>query len=153
MGRGHSHGFLAVGSMGHASSNAPGIALQKPDKTIWRINGDGVALMHMGAMALIGKDATENLVHVVINNEAHELVGGMPTATDKTDLCGVAAACEYRCCTTVNDVAALQGELGKIRTKTGPVFLEVKCDKGARDDLGRPTSTPGHNKGEFMGRL
>lgn len=95
--------------------------------------------MHMGAMAVIGKAAPENLVHVVINNEAHELVGGMPTAADTTDLCGVVAACGYRYCTTVEGVAALQGELGKIRIKTGPVFLEVKCAIGARDDLGRPT--------------
>ena len=82
--------------MGHASSNALGIALQKPDRTIWCIDGDGATLMHMGAMVVIGKAAPENLVHVVINNEAHELVGGMPTAADTTDLCGVAAACGYR---------------------------------------------------------
>ena len=138
---------------GHASSIALGIALQKPDKTIWCIDGDGAALMHMGAIAVIGKAAPENLIHVVINNQAHESVGGMPTAADTTDLCGVAAASGYRYCTTVEGVAALQGELGKIRTKKGPVFLEVKCAIGARDDLGRPTSTPQQNKGEFMGAL
>lgn len=71
MGRGHSHDFLMVGSMGHASSIAPGIALQKPDKTIWCIDGDGAALIHMGALVVIGKAAPENLIHVVINNEAH----------------------------------------------------------------------------------
>ena len=70
-----------------------------------------------------------------------------------TDLCGVAAACGYRYCTTVEGVAALQGELGKLRTKKGPVFLEVKCAIGSREDLGRPTSTPRQNKGEFMGTL
>lgn len=138
LGQGHSHDFLTVGSMGYASSIALGIALQKPDKTIWCIYGDGAALMHMGAMAVIGKAAPENLIHVVINNEAHESVGGMPTAADTTDLCGVAVACGYRYCTIVEGVAALQGELGKLRTKKGPVFLEVKCAIGARDDLGAP---------------
>ena len=153
LGQGHSHDFLTVGSMGHASSIALGIVLQKPDKTIWCIDGDGAVLMHMGAIAVIGKAAPENLIHVVINNEAHESVGGMPTAADTTDLCGVATACGYRYCTTVEGVAALQGELGKIRTKKGPVFLEVKCAIGSREDLGRPTSTPRQNKGEFMGVL
>lgn len=60
--------------------------------------------MHMGAMVVIGKAAPENLIHVVINNEAHESVGGMPTAADTTDLCGVVVACGYRYGTTVKDV-------------------------------------------------
>ena len=77
---GHSYDFLTVGSMGHSSSIALGIALNKPDKKIWCIDGDGAVLMHMGAMALIGANKPANFVHIVINNGAHETVGGMPTA-------------------------------------------------------------------------
>ena len=87
-GQGHQYDFLTVGSMGHSSSIALGIAVNKPDTRIWCIDGDGAVLMHMGAMAVIGANHPENLVHVVINNEAHETVGGMPTVAGQIDLPG-----------------------------------------------------------------
>ena len=94
-GQGHQYDFLTVGSMGHASSIALGIALQKPERRVWCIDGDGAALMHMGAMAVIGVNAPKNLVHVIINNGAHETVGGMPTVMGSVDLPAVARACGY----------------------------------------------------------
>jgi len=88
--QGHAHDFLTVGSMGHSSSIALEIAFQKPKSKIWIIDGDGAALMHMGAMALLGANKPRNLVHVVINNEAHETVGGQPTVMSSVDICQVA---------------------------------------------------------------
>ena len=75
----HGYDFLTVGSMGHSSSIALGVALNKSESKVWCIDGDGAVLMHMGAMAVIGSNRPKNLVHIVINNGAHETVGGMPT--------------------------------------------------------------------------
>ena len=94
-GQNHERDFLTVGSMGHASSIALGVALNKPEQKVWCIDGDGAALMHMGAMAVIGAQKPANLVHIVINNAAHETVGGMPTVAGTADLVGVAKACGY----------------------------------------------------------
>ncbi len=151
--KGHGLDFLTVGSMGHASSIALGIALQKPEKTVWCIDGDGAVLMHMGAMAVIGASAPKNLIHVVINNSAHETVGGMPTAAGKTDLCKAAEACGYRSAVSVSREEELKEMLPALKEKTGPCFVEIKCALGSRDDLGRPTTTPKDNKTAFMKQL
>ena len=92
---GHKYDFLTVGSMGHASSIALGVALNKPNTRIWCIDGDGAALMHMGAMAVIGSSHPSNLIHIIINNGAHETVGGMPTVAADIDLVKIALACGY----------------------------------------------------------
>lgn len=149
-GQGHERDFLTVGSMGHSSSIALGIALQKPDKRIWIIDGDGAALMHMGAMALMGANNPDNVVHIVINNGAHETVGGMPTAAEKINLSGVAAACGYPEAVCVSDFDSLDKELEKAKERKKLTFIEVKCSIGARDDLGRPTTTAKENKENFM---
>ena len=94
-GEGHGRDFLTVGSMGHSSSIAMGVALQKPGTRVWCVDGDGAALMHMGAMAVIGQTNPKNLVHIVINNGAHETVGGMPTVAAGLRLTEVAKACGY----------------------------------------------------------
>ncbi len=73
--------------MGHSSSIALGVALNKPKQRIWCVDGDGAVLMHMGSMAVIGANAPHNLIHIVINNGAHETVGGMPTVASNIDLC------------------------------------------------------------------
>ena len=149
----HSRDFLTVGSMGHSSSIALGITLQKPDKKIWCIDGDGAALMHMGAMAVIGANKPGTLVHLVINNGAHETVGGMPTVASKIDLCGVAKACGYESVVSVNDYESLDKVLERARTLNELTFIEAKCGLGAREDLGRPTTTPQDNKIRFMSKL
>lgn len=149
-GEGHAKDFLTVGSMGHCSSIALGVAINKPDRKVWCIDGDGAVLMHMGAMAVIGSIAPDNLVHVVINNGAHETVGGMPTVAGDADLVGIAEKCGYGYCVSVSDPDSLDRELAKASKGTGLTFIEVKCMLGAREDLGRPTTTTIENKNSFM---
>ena len=146
----HKYDFLTVGSMGHTSSIALGVAINKPDEKVWCIDGDGSLLMHMGAMAVVGNFNPKNLVHVVINNEAHETVGGMPTAVNKTDLVEVAKACGYSYAVTVDNFKRLDEELNKVKSLDKLSFIEIKSSIGARDDLGRPTTTAIENKENFM---
>lgn len=154
-GQGHQYDFLTVGSMGHASSIALGIALHRTDRKIWCIDGDGAALMHMGAMAVIGQAAPDNLVHIVINNGAHESVGGMPTAAgeDGLKLVKVAEGCGYRRVYCAENYEELDDALKSAKEKDGLAFIEVKAAIGAREDLGRPSTTPVENKEAFMGHL
>lgn len=152
-GQGHSHDFLTVGSMGHSASIALGIALQKPGRQVWCLDGDGAALMHLGAMAVIGANRPANLIHIVLNNEAHESVGGMPTAAGRVDLCAVARACGYPCVLSADSPARLERALAEAGSAGRLTFLEVKCALGARADLGRPTAAPQENKAAFMAAL
>lgn len=149
-GQGHQQDFLTVGSMGHSSSIAFGIALNKPDTKVWCIDGDGAALMHMGAMAVIGQTAPDNLIHIVINNGAHESVGGIPTAAGCIDLVKIAEGCGYKYIYCVSDYEELNTALEKVKNSAGLAFLEVKAAVGARSDLGRPARTPEENKKAFM---
>ncbi|MEL7556163.1 MAG: phosphonopyruvate decarboxylase [bacterium] len=151
--QGHSYDFLTVGSMGHSSSIALGIALNKPEKKVWIIDGDGAVLMHMGAMAVIGSNKPENLVHIVINNGAHETVGGMSTVAEKINLVAIAKACGYPNALKVDCFEALDAVLQSAKEKNELSFIEVKCSIGARDDLGRPTTTAKENKENFMKAL
>jgi phosphonopyruvate decarboxylase len=146
----HKYDFLTVGSMGHSSSIAFGIAINKPDTKIWCVDGDGAVLMHMGAMAVIGANAPKNLIHVVINNGAHETVGGMPTVASKIDLVAIAKACGYPNAVSVDTFEKLDEELETAKRRDELSLIEVKCSIGARDDLGRPTTTALENKENFM---
>ena len=146
----HRYDFLTVGSMGHCSSIALGVALNTPDKKIWCIDGDGAALMHMGAMAVIGQTNPDNLIHIVINNEAHETVGGMPSAAKEIDLVGIAKACGYPHAVCVEDYETLDRVLLDAKNQNELFFIEAKCAIGAREDLGRPTTKAVENKREFM---
>ena len=149
-GQAHKYDFLTVGSMGHASSIALGVALNKKDKKIWCIDGDGAALMHMGSMAVLGSNKPINLVHVVINNGSHETVGGMPTVASDIDFVSIAKACGYPNAVSVDNFEDLDEELKNAKCKNVLSFIEVKCSIGARDDLGRPTTTALKNKENFM---
>ena len=152
-GEGHENDFLTVGSMGHASSIALGIASQKEQTTVWCIDGDGAALMHMGALAVIGACRPDNLVHIVIDNEAHETVGGMPTVSPAIQLAGIARDCGYAYTAEIDTMEALVSELKAARDRKQLTFLQVHCALGSRKDLGRPTTTPKQNKAAFMKRL
>lgn len=149
-GQSHKYDFLTVGSMGHTSSIALGVAINKPDRKIWCIDGDGAVLMHMGAMAVIGSNSPKNLVHIIINNNAHETVGGMPTVAGNMDLVAMARACGYENATTVDTLDALDRELKIAKYRNELTLIEVKCCIGARNDLGRPTTTAVDNKKIFM---
>ncbi len=149
-GQEHKYDFLTVGSMGHSSSIALGVALKVKDKKVWCIDGDGAALMHMGALAVIGATAPDNMVHIVINNGAHETVGGMPTVARGIKLTEIAKACGYQYASRVENLEMLDKELQKVKQMKGVAFLEIMCGIGARENLGRPTTSAGHNKKEFM---
>ena len=149
-GQSHKYDFLTVGSMGHSSSIALGIAAQKPDTKIWCIDGDGAVLMHMGAMAVLGSEHPGNMIHIVINNGAHETVGGMPTVAAGVDLPAVAKACGYPFAVSVDSFESLDSELKAAKARHALTLIEVKCAIGARDDLGRPTTTAKENKENFM---
>lgn len=149
-GQSHKYDFLTVGSMGHSSSIALGVAINKPDQRIWCVDGDGAVLMHMGAMALLGTNKPRNLIHVVINNGAHETVGGMPTVAGNIDLVAIAKACGYPNAECVDTFEDLDKALEKAKNANELSLIEVKCSIGAREDLGRPTTTALENKQNFM---
>ena len=153
--QGHERDFLTVGSMGHASQIALGIALEKTDRRVWCFDGDGAALMHLGSVAIIADKAPENFVHVIFNNGAHDSVGGQPTVGLKVNLAGIAKAAGYKDAVSVTTAEDLGSALKVLKTMRGPVLLEVRVHRGNRKDLGRPTTTPIQNRDalmEFMGQ-
>ena len=150
-GQGHQQDFLTVGSMGHASQIALGIALAQPERPVACLDGDGAVLMHMGALAIAGTVRARNLLHVVLNNGAHDSVGGQETAGFAVDFVRIAEACGYRTAGRPADLNALSAAIRNCTFRDGPVFLEIRVAKGARRDLGRPTSSPQENKNAFMG--
>lgn len=146
----HKRDFLTVGSMGHASQIALGIALEKTDRRIWCFDGDGATIMHMGSMAIVAQKAPKNYVHVVFNNGAHDSVGGQPTVGLNIDLPRVARAVGYKHTYSVTTEEDLTDVLSEVKSTDGPTLLEVKVKKGNRKDLGRPTTTPIQNKEALM---
>ncbi len=151
----HEKDFLTVGSMGHASQIALSIAMQKPDRPVFCIDGDGAAIMQMGGMATVGTRSPKNLVHFVMNNGAHDSVGGQPTVGLMINLPEIAKACLYKKIYSAKNEKELREVLAKIRNSFDDntnelTFVEVKVSKGARKDLGRPKSTPQENKKAFM---
>jgi phosphonopyruvate decarboxylase len=150
MNQGHERDFLTVGSMGHASQIALGIALEKKDRKVWCFDGDGATIMHMGGMAIVAGKKPVNYIHVVFNNGAHDSVGGQPTVGLKINLTAIAQAVGYNGTFSVDNMEQLESVLGKIDGKEGPILIEVKVKKGNRKDLGRPTTTPIENKEALM---
>lgn len=149
-GSGHARDFLTVGSMGHASQIALGIALARPRRQVYCLDGDGALLMHMGALALIGSSCCANLRHIVLNNGAHGSVGGQPTAALAVSLTGIARACGYARALSANSPGGLKRSLPLLAAARGPAFLEVRVSGGARADLGRPAGSPAENKAAFI---
>ena len=147
--QGHEKDFLTVGSMGHASSIALGVALNRPDKRVWLIDGDGSMLMHMGSLAVIGSLNPKNIIHIVINNSAHETVGGMPTVAGNIDINNVASGCGYYSVYSVDNETDLRKALTEADLNT-LTLIEIKTAIGSRADLGRPTTTTIDNKNGFM---
>lgn len=148
----HERDFLTVGSMGHASMIALGMAEALPDRRIWCLDGDGAVMMHMGALPIIGKRSPARLIHVVINNGAHETVGGMPVCSGALNLLKAAEAAGYARIASADSEELLEAVLKEITDieTGGPVFLEIRCACGARSDLGRPTTTPQENRDALM---
>lgn len=150
---GHGNDFLTVGSMGHSSSIALGVALNKPEKRIFCFDGDGAILMHMGALALIGSMKPKNFHHVMFNNSAHESVGGLPTVMSDIDINNIVSSCGYNRVYNASNLRELNDVLPEFIGDNGPVFLNIAVNLESRKDLGRPTTMPVENKNDFMKKL
>ena len=142
----HFKDFLTVGSMGHCSSIALGIALAQPERKVICIDGDGAFLMHMGSLAAIGKSQPKNLYHILMNNFVHESVGGQQTAIDSIDVQGIIRSAKYINIIGVDSHEDLSKNIPGFLKEDGPSFLEIKLKPGSRNDLGRPTISPVDNK-------
>lgn len=151
--QGHGNDFLTVGSMGHSSSIALGVALNNFNKKIFCFDGDGAILMHMGSLALIGSMKPNNFYHVMFNNSAHESVGGLPTIMSDICIDEIVLACGYKKVYNASSIDELKEVLPQFIEDTGPVFLNIDVNLESRKDLGRPTTTPIENKMEFMNKL
>lgn len=146
----HESDFLTVGSMGHSSSIALGIALAKPDRKVFCFDGDGAFIMHMGALTNIGNLAPANYVHVLFNNGAHESVGGQPTLGFDIDVDAIAMACGYTHAVSVSTQEEICRAISAALSSQGPSLIEIKVSINSRENLGRPKTTPIENKEAFM---
>lgn len=146
----HKQAFLTVGGMGHAKMIAYGIALREQNRRVICLDGDGAVLMHLGGMAVIGSNPLDNFVHICLDNEAHESVGGMPTGAAGTDYYKLAEECGYAKVYVVITEQELRDALEDIRKEKKMAFVQVKVALGARDNLGRPKESPEENKRAFM---
>ncbi|MGB5989350.1 MAG: phosphonopyruvate decarboxylase [Marinifilaceae bacterium] len=148
----HDNDFLTVGSMGHASQIALGIALNT-DKEVFCFDGDGASIMHTGSLAITGSLSPKNYKHVIFNNGSHESVGGQPTVGLETDFCKIAEASNYIKTFSVSSRDDLFSAIKELKLCDGPALLEIKIDNGGRENLGRPTKSPIENKLNLMNLL
>lgn len=146
----HNGDFLTVGSMGHCSQIALGIAISKTTRNVYCFDGDGAVIMHMGSLAIIGSQKPENFKHIIFNNGAHDSVGGQVTVGLQIDIPAIAKACGYNSVFEAKTKDEITKKINLLKTIKGPSLLEIKIRKGARQNLGRPTVTPLENKRAFM---
>lgn len=146
----HEKDFLTVGSMGHCSSIALGIAIAKKEKKVICIDGDGSIIMHAGSMSTIGELAPANFYHILINNKVHESVGGQKTAAENINFPQFALASGYNNAFVAINPKTLKDQLSKFFKVPGPNFLEIIVKPGSRENLGRPTIKPINNKLDFI---
>ena len=142
--------FMTVGGMGHASMIAFGVAQNNPNKKVFCVDGDGAALMHMGALPFLASNAPENLIHIVINNQAHESVGSMPTGCQEVSFAEIAKAAGYRAAKRITTPAELVELLDNLTECKGPVMFEIMVSLDSRADLCRPVETASENRDSFM---
>lgn len=146
----HEQDFLTVGSMGHSLAIAHGVAIAQPERTVWCLDGDGAAIMHMGSMAISGSVQPKNLRHVLLNNCVHDSVGGQPTAANTIDFAAVAKAVGYASVYTCTTTEELKDTLAKVEGVEGPIFIEAQLSLGTSASLGRPTRTTNEATKDFM---
>jgi len=146
----HDRDFLTVGGMGHASQIALGIALQKKNRKVYCLDGDGALIMHMGALAINASMKCKNFKHIVFNNSVHDSVGGQATVGGQIDMKSIALSAGYIWGRTVSNKAEIISALTEMASANGPAFLEIQVKKGFRKNLGRPTNTTLENKELFM---
>jgi len=146
----HYRDFLTVGGMGHTSQIALGIALQKRNRKVYCLDGDGSLIMHMGTLAINASMNCSNFKHIVFNNSAHDSVGGQPTVGKHIDMQIIASAAGYKWSKTANTENEIISSIKELSKIEGPAFLEIQVKKGFRKDLGRPSISPLNNKEIFM---
>ena len=149
----HDTDFLTVGSMGHCSQIALGIAVTNSNKRVICLDGDGAAIMHMGSMAIVGQASSANLLHVILNNGRHDSVGGQPTCGLEINFTTIAEGCGYQLVRSANDETELINALDAMSDLEGPLLLDVRIGAGHRKDLGRPEISPQDQKRNFMRHL
>lgn len=138
----HNTDFLTVGSMGHSSSIALSIAFSHPKKKIICLDGDGAAIMHLGALGTIGYYQPNNFIHIILNNEAHESVGGLPTIASTINIREIAKACGYKKTYLVEKLELLNEIISDAKKSNELTMIEIKCKISSRKELGRPTTLP-----------
>jgi len=149
----HHKDFLTVGSMGHASQIALGIAMSIPERQIFCLDGDGSLIMHMGSLGIIGSKSSKNFKHVILNNSVHGSVGGQPTVGGEIDIISTALSCRYKIAYRAETKKELIEKISLLRSAEGPALLEVRINEEYRKELGRPTVSPQKNKETFMNFL
>jgi len=150
----HENDFLTIGSMGHCSSIALGIAKTNPHLNIYCIDGDGSMIMHMGSLSTIGQELPNNFYHILINNYAHESVGGQRTSSETINFHLLSKSLNYQDYYSANDRNSLKKLIDKLLNKVNkPALFEIQVELGSRADLGRPTITPKENKIKLMKKI
>ena len=153
LGQSHKQDFLTVGSMGHSSSIALGIALEKSDRNVYCFDGDGAFLMHTGAVIVNASKTLSNFKHIVFNNEAHDSVGSQPTTANYANISELVLNAGYKKSYSVETKEDLIKVLPEFISLKQTALLEIKVKCGAREDLGRPKEKPWENKKIFMDNL
>ena len=148
--QGHHRDFLTVGGMGHANQIALGIAIAKPNKTVYCFDGDGAALMHTGSLGIIGDLNLDNYKHIIFNNGAHDSVGGQPTIGFDINFRKIADGFNYKETFQIKTLNEFDKVFESFQNSSGPSLLEILVNKGARKNLGRPTISPKENKANFQ---
>lgn len=141
--------LYVVGGMGTASAIGFGVAHALPKQPVVVIDGDGAALMKLGALATIGLYQPSNLLHIILDNEAHDSTGGQQTASGIARFAAIAAAANYRSAFAVDRPKEIREAVSLLRYRAGPSLLHVKIQPGSPEKLGRPTVPPHKVKERF----
>ena len=141
--------LYVVGGMGTASAVGFGVAHALPQQPVVVIDGDGAALMKLGALATIGFYQPSNLLHIILDNEAHDSTGGQQTASGIANFAAIAAAANYRSAFAVDRPEEIREAVRLLRHRPGPSLLHVKIQPGSPAKLGRPTVPPHEVKERF----
>tara|TARA_Y100001980_G_C14555314_1_gene343588 strand:+ start:1294 stop:2448 length:1155 start_codon:yes stop_codon:yes gene_type:complete len=150
----HENDFLTIGSMGHCSSIALGIAKTNPHLNIFCIDGDGSIIMHMGTLSTIGQELPDNFHHILINNYSHESVGGQKTSSEIIDFNLLSKSLNYKDYYRANNKNSLNKLIKEMLNNSNkPALFEIQVQPGSRSDLGRPTVTPKENKIKLMKKI
>lgn len=141
--------FYMVGSMGSASAIGLGIARAQPSRPVYVLDGDGAALMRLGTMATIGQQSPNNLIHIILDNGAHDSTGGQPTGSQDVDFPNIALACGYAAAWQCGSALCFEKALNQAHAAEGPTLIHLAILTGSIEKLGRPTLAPHHVADRF----